>query len=638
MNETILRLDQPHATRGLGQNVSLGRWLIERGLISPWQLFHALEKQLYWDANLTEILCAKGWLTEAQALTALSDFYTAQIADLTKEPPQTDLKDIVPASFCIKHNVLPWQTVGGLLVVVTGRPDRFEAFRPTFPEPLKSALIALAPENDVAQTLARIYRKSLVTLTETRVAKEFSCRGWDGISTGRATAILAVLITLAGLITFVPAYLFATLTFLAILSLSAVSIMKIFAFLATPRAAPATISQPPDVSLPRISVLVPLFREKEIAHALVARLSRLSYPKALLDVLLVLEEHDELTQHTISRTNLPNWMRPVVVPAGTGLTTKPRALNYALDFCKGDIIGIWDAEDAPAPNQLEVVAAGFANAPPETACLQGVLDYYNPWTNWLSRCFTIEYATWFRTVLPGLARLGFAIPLGGTTLFIKRDVIETLGGWDAHNVTEDADLGMRIARFGFRTELLPTVTQEEANCRPFSWVKQRSRWLKGYMVTYMVHMRHPIRMWKDFGLRRFLGLQLMFACTLSQFLLAPLIWLFWGGFFGFPYPGNLMFTSAQMAGVAQLFLVFGIASALIAIRSIRGQNRSMLIPYVLTMPFYFPLATLAGYKALFELIFHPYYWDKTAHGKTEEGKTAHHSGVGVLLETGDKGL
>ena len=198
----------------------------------------------------------------------------------------------------------------------------------------------------------------------------------------------------------------------------------------------------PKQRLPKVSILVPLFRETEIAHALIARLTRLTYPKCLLDVILVMEEEDETTRKTLAAIDLPPWIRPVIVPDGSP-RTKPRAMNYALDFCQGDIIGIFDAEDAPDPDQITIVARRFQTAPPDVVCLQGVLDYYNPRQNWLARCFTIEYATWFRLMLPGLARLGFAIPLGGTTLYFRRDVLEELGGWDAHNVTEDADLGFR---------------------------------------------------------------------------------------------------------------------------------------------------------------------------------------------------
>jgi cellulose synthase/poly-beta-1,6-N-acetylglucosamine synthase-like glycosyltransferase len=97
------------------------------------------------------------------------------------------------------------------------------------------------------------------------------------------------------------------------------------------------------------------------------------------------------------------------------------------------------------------------------------------------------------------------LPLGGTTLFFRRHILEELGGWDAHNVTEDADLGVRLARKGYKTELVSTVTYEEANCKAWPWVKQRSRWLKGFLITYFVHMRRPRRLLSDLGLRRFFG-------------------------------------------------------------------------------------------------------------------------------------
>ncbi|CAN0585215.1 unnamed protein product, partial [Ectocarpus sp. 12 AP-2014] len=222
--------------------------------------------------------------------------------------------------------------------------------------------------------------------------------------------------------------------------------------------------------------------EQDIARTLVARLSRLTYPKALLDVVLVLEAEDRLTRETLARTDLPPWMRTITVPPGD-VTTKPRALNYAFRFTRGEIIGIYDAEDAPAPDQIDRVVAQFHDSPGNVGCLQGILDYYNPRANWLSRCFTIEYASWFRILLPGLSRLGLVVPLGGTTVFFRREVLEKVGGWDAHNVTEDADLGVRLARHGFRTDLMPSVTREEANNRFWPWIKQRSRWLKGYGIT-----------------------------------------------------------------------------------------------------------------------------------------------------------
>ena len=252
--------------------------------------------------------------------------------------------------------------------------------------------------------------------------------------------------------------------------------------------------------LPRVSVLVPLWREAKVADQLLAALSAMEYPAPLLDIKLVLEEEDETTRAAIARSVLPATIEVVTVPADT-LRTKPRAMNYALPFCRGDIVGVYDAEDKPDPGQIRQVVQHLMEAPPDVACVQGYLDFYNSGTNWLSRCFTIEYAIWFRVLLTGVQRLGLPIPLGGTTVFFRRRALEEIGAWDAHNVTEDADLGMRLARLGYRCEMIATTTLEEANCHGvMRWVGQRSRWLKGYAITWATHMRRPAALWRDLGL------------------------------------------------------------------------------------------------------------------------------------------
>ncbi|MEQ9695707.1 glycosyltransferase family 2 protein [Shimia sp. SDUM112013] len=605
--------------------------------VSARALLQARQKLSEWDANLGEILCAEGALSEADYLLACAQVDGYEIQNLHKTTPDPDLHSRLPPAFCLKHNVLPIRKEGDKLVFVTGRPERIPFLRKEFPSLFASAKFDLAPEAEVTEILGQVHRSALVNLAETRPDEHHSCRPSAAHRASRVF-ILSALFLLFSAAVLAPAAMLVVLLAWVLLAQCATFAMKLGATVARLGMWRSYEIAPPSRPLPRISVMVPLFREHDIAGALVRRLSRLTYPKPLLDVLLVLEEHDEVTRKTIEYTTLPSWIRVVVVPAGDGLTTKPRALNYALDFCRGDLIGIWDAEDAPAPDQLEKVARHFDRAPSEMACVQGVLDYYNPYTNWLSRCFTIEYATWFRIILPGLARLGFSIPLGGTTLFLRRDVIEEVGGWDAHNVTEDADLGVRLARFGYRTELLPCVTQEEANCRPVAWIKQRSRWLKGYMITYLVHMRQPWRLLREIGLRKVLGLQLIFAATLSQFLLAPLLWLFWGNALGLDYFRIGALTDRTILTIGGVLTLFGICNAAISLWAVSGQDRARLYPWVLTMVFYFPLATFAAYKALYELLTAPYFWDKTAHGKTSEGLDAQHSGVGVLFKPSDKCL
>ena len=201
-------------------------------------------------------------------------------------------------------------------------------------------------------------------------------------------------------------------------------------------------------------------------------------------------------------------------------------MNYGLNFARGSIVGVYDAEDAPEPDQILKVARKFLEVPSDVACLQGVLDFYNAHNTWLTRCFTIDYAIWFRLVLPGLVRLGLPIPLGGTTVFFRRSALEAFGRWDAHNVTEDADLGVRLARRGYRCDFVQSVTEEEATHTVRAWIRQRSRWIKGYAMTWAVHMRDPLSLLGELGPLRFLAIQILFLGTLSQFLLAPLLWSF----------------------------------------------------------------------------------------------------------------
>jgi cellulose synthase/poly-beta-1,6-N-acetylglucosamine synthase-like glycosyltransferase len=424
-------------------------------------------------------------------------------------------------------------------------------------------------------------------------------------------ALVALTSTFAPAITFLVFALWGTLTLIANMALKLTT-----AILFLHRGALASFkykNRATDTALPKISIMVPLLKESAIVSHLLTHLRQLDYPKNLLQVILVMERDDITTAKTLAGTKLPPWITAIDVPRGT-IKTKPRALNYALDHCRGSIIGVYDAEDAPEPDQLRKVARRFAESDEKLACVQGTLDFYNSRTNWLSRCFTIEYATWFRIVLPGLARLKLPVPLGGTTLFFRRHILEELGGWDAHNVTEDADIGIRLTRFGYHTELLPTVTLEEANCGGWPWVRQRSRWLKGYAVTWAVHMRTPKTLLRDLSLWQFFGVQLLFAGTLSQFLLAPLLWTFWLAFFALPHPLTGFIPSWGFYTLGGIYLMSEVINIIVGMLSCNQTKHRHLLKWVPSLHFYFPLGSMAAYKGFLELLYKPFYWGKTAHG------------------------
>lgn len=605
----------------------LGQLLLEDGAVDPGNLLKASVMRGRQDSRLGQILLAQGWVTPEALLRALTRQWRTTALDPARTPGDPRLIDALGAEFCLAHAVLPWRRIGGVTWIATARPEAFADLMAFFPAGFGQVRMLLCSEDQVQAAVLAVRRIAMIRQAEMRVPAAQSCRSRNEARTGRialgAMAGLALGLWLA------PVMMLSALTFWATASLVAQSGLKLLALLASRRAQAEDRALVEDLAsgkaartemtgpLPVISVMVPLFRESDVAGKLVGRLSRLDYPRELTDILLVIEASDHVTHKALQGARLPGWFRVVEVPNGP-IQTKPRALNYALNFCRGDIIGVWDAEDRPDPDQLHTVARSFHFAADDVACLQGALDYYNPRTNWLARCFTIEYAAWFRVILPGVARLGLVVPLGGTTLFFRRAALEAVGAWDAWNVTEDADLGVRLARRGWRTEIIDTTTDEEANCRALPWIKQRSRWLKGYAMTWGVHMRNPRALWRELGPRRFVGFQIQFLGSLSQYLLAPILWSFWLLSLGLPHP--LREPLAGVWGGYAIPALFGtfLASELLSIGvgmwAVRADKHRHLMYWVPSLHLYFPLGCLAGWKAIYEVVVKPFYWDKTAHG------------------------
>ena len=246
-----------------------------------------------------------------------------------------------------------------------------------------------------------------------------------------------------------------------------------------------------DEGLPVYTVLVPLYREAAIVGLVVESVKGIDYPEDKLDVILLLEEDDKETQEALAGAALPSCVRTLVVPEGRP-KTKPRACDYGLEEAKGGYLVIYDAEDRPEPDQIRKAVAAFRRLPEKVICLQAKLNYYNPHQNWLTKWFTLEYTTWFDLFLPGLNRLKVPIPLGGTSNHFKTSALRKVGGWDPFNVAEDCDLGMRLHKAGFRARVLDSTTWEEANSRVGNWIRQRSRWVKGYIQTHLVHTRESL--------------------------------------------------------------------------------------------------------------------------------------------------
>ncbi|MEO0342420.1 MAG: glycosyltransferase [Pseudomonadota bacterium] len=362
---------------------------------------------------------------------------------------------------------------------------------------------------------------------------------------------------------------------------------------------------PPQVALPKpgpqresFSILIPLYKEAEILPALVQRLERINYPKEYLQILFLLEAHDKQSRLSLNMITLPDHMRVLTIPNGA-LRTKPRAMQAAFPFTTGKFIGVYDAEDAPHPNQLQEAELRFARLP-ELDCLQAPLDIYNAHHGVLPTCFLIEYAMLFRLQNPSLAVRNWPILLGGTSFFIRRDSLRKLGGWDAYNVTEDAELGLRLHNAGLQIQILSRPTLEEAPTRLTAWIKQRSRWLKGFLLTFL---SPPDR--RPGPLSSLLLLGPVLAAAISLFCL-PL----WALSFG-PYAqmSNIPFWTFTLVAAFSEVVLFGLGWRALSARHLRRYR-----PALFLMPLYRLLLVPACTKALFEAVIAPIYWDKTHHG------------------------
>ncbi|MBS7645170.1 MAG: glycosyltransferase [Candidatus Bathyarchaeia archaeon] len=336
----------------------------------------------------------------------------------------------------------------------------------------------------------------------------------------------------------------------------------------------------------------------------------LSFVGKAQDVILLKDSIDRLTWRYKEFLKI---FDPVIVP-DADIRTKPRACNYGLLRARGEYCVIYDAEDDPEPDQLKKAVVAFSRASMDVICLQSRLNYYNPKENLLTRWFSLEYSFWYDYYLEGLDQVDGVIPLGGTSNHFRTQQLKELGGWDPYNMTEDADLGVRISRRGKKTAMLNSYTYEEANSRLRSWIRQRSRWNKGYIQTYLVHMRHPRKLLKDLGWRKFLLFQLTFGGNIYLPLINPLLWavtistLLMPGLFQFLffYPLNyICATNLLIGNLVYIGLHMG--------PFILKKNYTS-IPLALAIPLYWILISVGCWRGALQLIRKPFYWEKTEHG------------------------
>jgi glycosyltransferase XagB len=368
---------------------------------------------------------------------------------------------------------------------------------------------------------------------------------------------------------------------------------------------------------PSYTIFCPLYKEWQVIPQFVSAMSRMDYPTDRLQIMLLLEQDDTESIQKARSMKLPKQFQIVIVPDSQP-KTKPKACNYGLTKATGEFAVIYDAEDVPDPLQLKKAVLAFDRQGPQTICIQAKLNFYNPKQNILTRVFTAEYSLWFDLVLTGLQSIQGPIPLGGTSNHFRMEHLHEIKGWDAFNVTEDADLGMRLAKLGYRTAILDSTTLEEANSNFFNWFRQRSRWIKGYIQTYFVHMRNPRALFRNWRQPHILTFQLVVGGKVLSLFINPFMWLitivyFWQRATVAPYVEPLF--PPLVFYMAVLSLVFGnffyLYYYMIGCAK-RGYDD--LIKYVFLVPLYWLTMSAAAWKAVYEIIRKPHFWQKTIHG------------------------
>ncbi len=360
--------------------------------------------------------------------------------------------------------------------------------------------------------------------------------------------------------------------------------------------------------LPIYTIFIPLYKEPEKLESIIEAVSNLNYPTEKLDVKLVIEEDDKEMVEQLTKLSIPSYIQIITVPCSFP-KTKPKALNYAMTYATGEYAVIYDAEDRPDPDQLLIAVQTFKTLPKEYVCLQAKLNFYNADENLLTKFFSIEYSVWFDYLLRGLSALDLPVPLGGTSNHFKVNILRSIGMWDAYNVTEDADLGIRLYMEGYKVHIIDSVTLEESPIDISIWLGQRSRWIKGFIQTFCVFLNQKLshsKMQFDqvVSIYIFVGLSSYSFCCLPWLLFAvltnssPLIKYLW--------LANAIFASCYIY-----------SSAFYIILKVRGSIMKLTwldLAAIALFPCYFILHSIASYRAIWEAITNPFKWNKTRHG------------------------
>lgn len=606
--------DAPHvpprlmAEARLFRRLGLSKSLISGMLVRASKHGTTLEAELLASGALHEDTYYEA-LAEILHLPFLPRLDPAQVADL----PGADSQLVEPSVIRIHHPAHP------PITAIVPSADRIETFTErldlspmlrtmlaaTTPSALRTALWQAGRMRRLRETIDRLFGAM------PEASARITLWGRQGFYTGTVlTALLALALTkpdIASLLLHIV---------LSLLFLASFLIRFLALFAKRRHRQGQAVGIPPTGPRPVYSVFVALYREAAVVPQLVETLDRLAWPAACLDIKLICEADDEATLSALAALPLGRQYEIVAVPPGHP-RTKPKALSYALGAARGTYLVIYDAEDRVDPLQLEEAWRTFEAGPADIACLQAPLVITNARESWLSALFAFEYAGLFRVLLPRLAAARLPMPLGGTSNHFRTRVLQEVGGWDPYNVTEDADLGMRLYRLGYRCGTIERPTYEEAPTTTSAWLGQRTRWFKGWLQTWLVLMRRPSRLVRDMGLWPCVVFQVLIGGLILSSLAHPLLIAYIG-----MLSWQLFGQSAHIAGPFEITLIvvdvvniFGSYAIFVALGRAgmtRGERHASGRRWALT-PFYWLLMSLAAWRAVRELRSNPFFWNKTAH-------------------------
>lgn len=603
----------------------LGEILLQEGIVDVETLERALSIQQKSGAQIGDVLIALGKINPLQLAKALSLQFNLPYRNAVDYPanPET-LKEVVLVvgeQFLRTNAILPLGRKGNALGVVTSRPNAKEPLEALAKAMNAELFLFVCSEREIQTALTNHFRDSY---TEESTMGLFFRNPEESAMETFTTLQLVLLYALVTLFLFGMLFrgretllvLFFLINVFYVFSLG----FKLLASILGART--EILEQVSDEeaaaldpkTLPVYTILLPMYKEPEVVKHLIAGIMEMDYPLEKLDVKILLEEEDTVTYDAVRALRPPANFEIVRVPYSVP-KTKPKACNYGLLFARGEYLTIYDAEDVPEKDQLRKVVAAFRKGPENMICVQAALNYFNSDQNLLTRMFTLEYSYWFDYMLPGIEALGMPIPLGGTSNHFRTEMLRLLGGWDPFNVTEDADLGIRASAHRMWVSTINSTTFEEANSHTGNWIRQRSRWIKGYMQTYLVHMRNPLRLFRTIGLMPFLGVQLLIGGTFMTFLINPILWLlfiFWIAFR--PLWMESVFP-LWILTLSTLNLIVGNAMGIyLNMLAVFRRRLFHLTFYSLMNPFYWILHSIAAYKALWQLFTKPFFWEKTVHG------------------------